>query len=130
MNDESLGILHDVLLMLMEGRAPICIKDIATNTPKVRRYLPVLGVDGYDLWNPLERLEWQTSCCDLGAEEPFDMAAIDAELAGDFIRLIPEDGKPWADALKAMVADAFGRQLDAWAERNGFYVDGRQSAAI
>ena len=110
-------IVLNALLMLTGARAPIVVKDIPTATPKVRRYLAVLSAGDFDLEDPLERLEWH-------------MAALDADEMGDVARLIPEDGKPWADALKAIVADAFGRQLDAWAEGNGFYRDGRQSAAI
>lgn len=123
--DRNFEIVLNALLMLTGTRAPIVVKDIATDTPEVRRYLPVLSAGDFDLENLLERLEWQGDGCDPDTEEPFCMAMLDAEQSGDVTRLIPEDGKPWADALKAIVADAFGKQLDAWAAGNGFYEDGR-----
>lgn len=128
--DRDFEIVLNALLMLTGARAPIVVKDIPTATPKVRRYLAVLSAGDFDLEDPLERLEWQGDGCDPDTEEPFYMAALDSDEMGDVARLIPEDGKPWVDALKAIVADAFGRRLDAWAEENGFYGDGRQSAAI
>ena len=128
--DRDFEIVLNALLMLTGARAPIVVKDVATDTPEVRRYLPVLSAGDFDLEDPLERVEWQGDGCDPDTEEPFHMAALDFEETGDVARLIPEDGRPWADALKAIVADAFGRRLDAWAEENGFYGCGRQSAAI
>ena len=128
--DRDFEIVLNALLMLTGERAPIVVKDVATGTPEVRRYIPVLSAGDFDLDSALERLEWQSDGCDPDTEEPFYMVALDAEQAGDIARLIPEDGRPWADALKAIVADAFGRRLDEWAEGNGFYGDGRQSAAI
>lgn len=127
--DRDFEFLHNALFMLAGLRAPIVVKDVPTDVPKVRMYVPVLSAGDFDLSDPLERLEWQGNGCDPDTEEPYSGGAHDAERTGDVVRLIPEDGKPWADALRANVAAAFGRALHEWMEANGF-TDGEADSTV
>lgn len=128
--DRDFEFMHSALLMLAGSRAPIVVKDVQTDVPKVRRYVPVLSAGDFDLSNPLERLERQGDGCDPDTKEPYSGDTLSLGDARDVVRLIPEDGKPWADALKTTVAAAFGRMLHEWMEANGFTGEGADSAAI
>lgn len=117
-------ILLNALLMLTDIRAPIVVKDIPTDTPNVRRYIPVLSAGDFDLSDWRERIEWQGDGCDADLEAPFYDEALEAEKdMGTIFRLIPEDGEEWADALKAVVSDAFSKVLDGWMTGNPFIHD-------
>ena len=120
-------VLQQAALMLTGDRPPILIKDVQTEAPMVRRFAPVLGAGDFDFSLELERREWQGNGCDPDTETPL---CLDRGANRDVVRLIPEDGETWADALKVIVAEAFGRLLDDWAAANGFTNDGRRSATI